>query len=242
MRFFFTVLKTIFQKILDFFFPLTCVVCERHLETEYICEDCLFQQKISPKKVEFSGKKLGYSSGISVSSFFLYSEYWVKKLIQQGKYRYSPSVFTTLPYFIGEKILENSPEMMSELFPENSILVPVPLHYFRFQKRGYNQSQLIAEVFSEISGSPLVELVKRVKYTPPQAKCTREERLKNLKNAFEIDQKILKNVQKNNLSKNTQIILIDDVVSTASTLLEIQKILKNSGFKNVSGVTIARGG
>lgn len=235
-------LKTIFQKILDFFFPLTCVVCERELEREYICEECLFQQKIFPKKVEFSGDKLGYSSEISVSSFFLYSEYWIKKLIQQGKYRYSPTVFTTLTYFIAEKISENSPEMISELFPENSVLVPVPLHYFRFQKRGYNQSQLIADVFSEISGAPIVELVKRVKHTPPQAKCTREERKINLENAFDIDQKILKNLQKNTLSKNTQIILIDDVVSTASTLLEIQKILKISGFKNVSGVTIARGG
>ena len=239
-------MKKIFQKFLDFFlnifFPLTCVVCEK--KGAEICESCLFQKKIYPKKVAFSE----HENTISVSSFFLYSDEWVKKLIRKAKYKYSPEILRTLAFFISEKISEISPEMISELFPENSVLVPVPLHYFRQQKRGYNQSQILAEVFSEISGCSLSPLVKRIKHTPPQAKCSREERKINLHDAFAIDENILKilktrianNPQKN--IKNLKIILIDDVVSTASTLLEIQKILKKSGFTDVSGVTVARGG
>ena len=141
--------------------------------------------------------------------------------------------------------------MISEIFPENSILVPVPLHYFRQQKRGYNQSKILAEVFSEISGCSLSPLVKRIKHTPPQAKCSREERKRNLHDAFAIDENILNILKKRIINtpqknikniKNLKIILIDDVVSTASTLLEIQKILKKLGFTDISGVTIARGG
>ena len=223
-------MKKIGIYILDFFFPLHCVVCEK--KGKDICDSCLLEQNVSPKKVYFSVK----NRTITVSSFFLYSESWVKKLIRKGKYHSSPEIFRTLSFFITEYIAQESPEMLTEIFPIYSVLVPVPLHYFRFQKRGYNQSQKIAEVFSSVSGAKILPLVTRKKNTSPQAKCSRNERKKNLENAFMISD-ICKNIE-----KNTPIILIDDVVSTASTFLEIQKILYKEGFKNISGVALARGG
>ena len=230
--------QKIFDQLLNLFFPLECVICD--VSGENICEKCLFDQKISAKKMWFSSEKKE-DTEISVSSFFLYSDIWVKQLIRKGKYKYSPEIFRMLSFFVLEKITENSPDMIREIFPKNAVFVPVPLHYFRFQKRGYNQSEVMAQVFSEISGIPIVPLIKRVRNTPPQAKCSAEERKQNLVNAFVLDTQVSEKFS-GIIDDDTQIILVDDVVSTASTLLEIQKILKKSGYSHVSGLALARGG
>ncbi len=225
-----------FQKFLDFFFPTQCVICGENLENaENICEKCLFDQKISLKKVKF-GESF---SLLWVTSFFRYSDAWVKAIIRKGKYSYSPKIFSLIPFFVSEKLSQDSDfsEISREIFPENSLLIPVPLHYFRFQKRGFNQAQIIAEAFSKISGNLVVSLIKRVRHTPHQARFSREDRLKNLKNAFRVDSEISQKIP-----FDTPLVLVDDVVSTASTLLEIQKILREAGYTDISAVTLARGG
>ncbi len=84
-------------------------------------------------------------------------------------------------------------EMAAEKWMKNKIhadcVVPIPLHWTRMLKRGYNQSELVASVFSKITGIPMLKLLKRSKMTPKQAFLSREQRKKNLSAAFNIAKK-----------------------------------------------------
>lgn len=117
------------------------------------------------------------------------------------------------------------------------ILIPVPLHEERFKERGFNQSELlIKKCIQKIKQEhyPLLtsnyELLKRTKNTLQQASTkSRQERFKNLKNAFHISDII---------DPSATYILIDDVLSTGTTLEKCCKTLKKARAKTVWGLVL----
>ena len=129
-----------------------------------------------------------------------------------------------------EKIIINFVKQNKYLFSQIDLVVPVPLHKKRFVERGFNQAKLIAKIVAREIDKPCQEFVIRSRHTLQQAKLKREDRLKNVKNAFVIE---------NNIDGN--VLLIDDVFTTGSTLQECAKVLKKGGAKAVIGFTIARG-
>ena len=129
-----------------------------------------------------------------------------------------------------EKIIINFVKQNKYLFSQIDLVVPVPLHKKRFVERGFNQAKLIAKIVAREIDKPCQDLVIRSRHTLQQAKLKREDRLKNVKNAFVIE---------NNIDGN--VLLIDDVFTTGSTLQECAKVLKKGGAKAVIGFTIARG-
>ncbi len=113
------------------------------------------------------------------------------------------------------------------------VLIPVPMHFFRKNFRGYNQSEIIAaELATQIPHWKVENLVKRVKNTPQQAHLSRAQRLVNVIDAFE--------VQKNKLPKSTKLLLIDDIVTTGSTLWEMKQVLEKSGFEEIKALTLGK--
>lgn len=106
------------------------------------------------------------------------------------------------------------PEQYSEI-------VPVPLHWIRFIQRGYNQSVLLGEELSRWTGIPLARRLKRVRNTKHQAFLEKEDRKKNIKGAFA--------VRKPEQIKGRRVLLIDDVMTTGSTLAECADILTKAG-------------
>lgn len=113
-----------------------------------------------------------------------------------------------------------------------SILVPVPIHKKRLRWRGFNQSELLAEIIGKNFNIAISKDLARIKYAKPQAKLNKEKRESSLKDSF---------VWKGNNLKNKNIILIDDVVTTGATLNECAKILKQNGANEVWGLVIAHG-
>lgn len=116
---------------------------------------------------------------------------------------------------------------------KDDLIVPVPLAKKRLRWRGFNQAEILAEIFSkkfnlEINSRDLI----RVKHRKAQAKLNEASRLKNVKNCFAW--------QGENLNKRN-IVLIDDVVTTGATLNECAKILKASGAGEVWGLVVAKG-
>jgi ComF family protein len=217
-------IKKIFQKIFaflgNFLFPKYCLGCQK--EGSDLCDKCL-------ENLTFHQKTEKVCANFSVTSFYLYEDEVIAKCIKKGKYKFSPEIFERLSAHIAN-------HLFSGFFPPHAVFVPVPLHTRRLQKRGYNQSEYMARGFQQYFPEIfLKKLVKRVKNTLPQARKSREERKINLKNAFAID----KNIQKK-ISVNTPIVVVDDVLSTGSTLLEIALILQKAGYKNISGITLAR--
>ena len=113
------------------------------------------------------------------------------------------------------------------------LLVPVPIHKERKKERKYNHMDLVADEFSLLSGfNEEKNLIVRVKDTQKQFKLKRQDRIQNIKNAFEIN-------PKNEIPKETKILVLDDITSTGITLEEIIRILKEAGFKDITALTLA---
>lgn len=121
------------------------------------------------------------------------------------------------------------------LFEQQDFILPVPLHKKRLLFRRYNQSALIAKELSRLSHIPYNPfLLIRKKNTPSQGTLSKKNRQKNVKNAFETPPKFLKNVKKSN------ILLIDDVYTTGSTVSVCALSLQKAGVSEITVLTVAR--
>ena len=112
------------------------------------------------------------------------------------------------------------------------IIVPVPLHPTRERERGFNQASLLAESLSAQISTPSQPLLERIRYTTTQTALDRAERMENLHNAFRL--------RKNADVRGLRVLLIDDVLTTGSTLSECARVLKRAGATSVHAATAAR--
>jgi ComF family protein len=110
--------------------------------------------------------------------------------------------------------------------------VPVPLHPTRQRERGFNQASLIAELLSAQTSIPARPLLERTRYTTTQTALDRSERMENLHNAFRL--------RKNGDVRGLRVLLVDDVLTTGSTLNECARVLKRAGAFSVHAATAAR--
>ncbi|WP_243247925.1 ComF family protein [Paeniclostridium hominis] len=107
----------------------------------------------------------------------------------------------------------------------------VPLHKNRERKRGFNQSKLIAKYLGCMTNIEVLNCIKRNKNTSRLFKLKNEERIKELKNAFTVNDKI-------GICKNKNILLVDDIFTTGSTVNEISKILQCKEVNNIYVCTL----
>ncbi len=112
-------------------------------------------------------------------------------------------------------------------------VIPVPLHWFRENKRGFNQSKLLAQLLSKDLGLDYSEGIKRIRYTKSQVRLKGKQRKENISGAFEISQDY-------KLHPKPYVLLIDDVWTTGSTMRECGNILKRNGVRKVWAITLAR--
>lgn len=119
---------------------------------------------------------------------------------------------------------------------ENGILIPVPLHWRRYRKRKFNQSEEIAQVIAKLQGHlTMINALKRTRYTQTQTSFSRAKRLTNLKGAFKVRSKYIDTI------KDHPVILVDDVFTTGSTANECSKTLLEAGATSVAILTLIRG-
>lgn len=104
------------------------------------------------------------------------------------------------------------------------VIVPVPVHASRLKTRGFNQAAVLAERLSAELEIPWEELLIRVKKTDPQKSLGSAERLKNLRGAFEAEQKA---------GKWERVLLVDDIYTTGSTAEICSRALLKTGVKQV---------
>ena len=113
-------------------------------------------------------------------------------------------------------------------------LIPVPLHKKRLIARGYNQSKILADEISALTGIPVADkCVERVQNTAPQKLFNRKQRLINVKKAF---------IVRENVVKLDTVIIVDDIFTTGSTIDSLAGVLKESGVKKVFFLTVTAAG
>ncbi len=207
-------MRRLISKVKDLLFPKFCAGCEK--EGDWLCENCLPAANLLQEN-----KAVDHLDGIT--ALFDYGENTPSKLIKMFKYNYLTEIGD-----IFKKIIDET--KFNLVWPDFTI-VPVPLHARRERERGFNQSNIIANLFAEKLWLPINKNLHRVVYTVQQAKLSGEERRKNLKDAFVWDAKAIPE----------KVLLVDDVYTTGATMQECAKVLKNNGVKVVWGLVLARG-
>jgi competence protein ComFC len=159
----------------------------------------------------------------------------VKKLVYDFNY---PPHLTNMQEQVTDLFYEGiiQKEQFFRLLDTSTVFVPIPLHSQKLKKRGYNQSKLLAEGLAKRFTIPVSDCLRRVKLTKTQVGLSKEDRIKNIQNAFLLQSKSIDIAKKYH-----NVFLIDDVVTSGATLREAAKVLKKAGVKNVWGLTLAHG-
>jgi ComF family protein len=148
------------------------------------------------------------------------------KVALKLKYSGRPAVAGTLAHFMGRHLAGEE---------ERALLVPVPLHRWRIWKRGYNQSALIVQALAKRSGLEAeLDLIRRVKATPPLRGMGRRERALAVRGAFAMREGARPRIEGRTL------ILVDDVYTSGATANACARLLKRSGAKAVNIICWAR--
>ncbi len=169
-----------------------------------------------------------------IQSLFHYKDSRVKAIIWELKYKEN----TRALEWIGKLLFEEILALISDisLFSNTAefLLIPIPISSERRYERGYNQSEYIAKAILENDADHILlyapQWFAKINETPTQNKSeSREQRMKNLVGCFGADPRV----------DGKYIILVDDVVTTGSTLLESRKTLLEAGARDVFAFTIA---
>jgi ComF family protein len=222
----------ILKDLVSVIFPETCVCCNNTLfrhEIE-ICNYCLHQLPRSDSfnneenrvKRLFEGRvKVQYAAAL----YHFHAKGRVQKIIHALKYKERKGVAVIVGRCMVEKMKENSHWNGFDL------IVPVPLHRVKFKKRGFNQSELIAQTVSEQSQIPMRNDVLLRKYdTESQTRKSRWERWKNMEDKFACGDFSVEGLH---------ILLIDDVITTGATAEACIQTLLDNKAKSVSVICIA---
>lgn len=231
-------IKNLYQSFLDLFFPCICEGCGG--VGSYLCDDCISklvkftsqQQCHVCKKPIFEGlvhdkcKSKSYLKGVFIAAKY---DKFIEDYIGDIKYEFYFAMIGDLVKVMNKYLEEN--QEFQKIIAQSDVTF-VPLHFWRRRWRGFNQAEKIACGIAKYWKTDCKKLLKRVKRTKCQVGLKRKARLANLKDAFKFTYK--------GEIKNS-VIIVDDVMTTGSTLEECGKVLKESGVDEVYGLVVARG-
>lgn len=245
-------LKSLFRPVLDFFLPTRCLMCgiftqtpstTENLSQPSLCSTCWQQLSFITEPccntcaapLSFDGEGCRSCHGKifefdSARATLVYNDA-AKKLITQFKHSGQTGYAQLFAPWMQTAIAKQAEQYDG--------IIPVPLHFWRLFKRGYNQAALLAHDL-HIHGKPkhgkkivpiLKNALKRVRHTPSQGHRSAPDRVKNLEKAL---------VANATLVKGKKLLLIDDVMTTGATLNECARVLKEAGATQVDVLILAR--
>jgi len=232
------------MNLLDLLFPKICLGCGS--QGEYFCTEC--KQKIRKtyqicpicsKPSPFGRTHNFCLSKFSLEGLFSFFAYGgiIREAVHKLKYKLVTDLEQEFWRLIKDEIGKKEIEMTvlnQNLKKEKPTVVPIPLYWYKQNLRGFNQSSLFGK---RIAGHFKLQfsdkLLVRRNNSVSQTKLTKEEREKNIKGIFSISPNLLTSYLPN-------VLLVDDVWTTGSTMKEAARVLKEAGVKKVWGLTVAR--
>lgn len=225
-------MKKLWNNLLDLFFPPLCLICESRLinQEEHICIECLNHIPQTNYHLQSNNRLEDFFAGRFPFQRITAYAYFVKggsiqKLIHKLKYNHNPRLGQYIGVLCGYN-LKNS-TFISDI----DYLIPVPLHKKRQQKRGYNQSLEICKGISAITQIPIESSVLiRTINNKSQTNYKRLKRWQNVENIFQLTN--------TSTFANKHIALVDDVITTGSTIEACAKTILTCQNTKISIICI----
>lgn len=237
-------LRALFSALFNSVFPDDCRICGKPLQNvsripvcpacldspqpfvaEHFCSQCQTPFLNSSPLDEEGRCKLCRNGLTGFDAVFAWGDYTgpLRQLIHLFKY----SGCSPLAEPLGARMARALPR--AQAF---DLIVPMPLHWRRRLRRGFNQSEALAKVLGRRTGTPVLNAIQRRKATPPQAGLTAAERRTNMSGAFRVPHR--KQVE------GRSVLLVDDVLTTGATAGACAAALKRAGAARVAVLTLAR--
>ena len=216
----------------DLLFPEICVNCGK--SGGYICRECGVQieprEAICPmcEKLSIDGDVHGRcrkAQGVDRLVAPVRYRGAVQKLLKKVKYK---SAWKMIEELVDYWWKEGGGELNG--LGEEWVVTAVPMHDKRKRARGFNQAEVMAVMLSRKMGAKYEKLLVRVRSTKAQYGLSKKERGENVRGAFEVGEDV----------KGRNVLVVDDVWTTGSTIRECGKVLKRSGVEKVWGVVMGR--
>ncbi|WP_208503674.1 ComF family protein [Roseivirga sp. E12] len=211
--------STYLSDFVSLFYPNLCLGCDELLPkgSEYLCPKCHYNlPKTHTHRLEVPQFKEKFEGVVAVRDVLVYAHFFKKGLIQkvlhQLKYGNQPGIGEMIGRRYGKELLE------SGYADAYDLIVPVPLHEKRFKERGYNQSEHFGLGLSKALGIPMnVDSLVKVKHVGSQTKRSKLSRIVNVDGVF----KVL-----DNSFYEKRVLLVDDLMTTGSTLVACLEVLR----------------
>lgn len=200
-----------------------CLFCIDNKEDlkNYICPECRDNLEKNHKELNI------ILDNLDSCYYSVYYNRFIKGILHDFKFNDKGYLYKPLSEFLIETIKTNSLDKKVDL------IYYVPLHRRKKAIRGYNQSELLASYISRALSLELSHNFKKVKSTKEQHRLTKVERQTNLNDSFKLKNK--------DELVGKRVLLIDDLITTGSTLDECAKTLKEAGANKVIGLCLASG-
>ena len=202
----------------DLLYPHKCQICGK--DADILCEDCLkkgdyyFYQSFKLPSIDDADSPLIY-----------------RDFVRQAMHRYKFNGRRSYADWFAKFTAECIQSKLDIWKPD--FITYVPLSFGRWFKRGFNQSELVAKIISKKLDLPLEKtLVKRAFIKKQSSINDENKRAENVKNAFKI--------RKNAHVENKRILLIDDVITTGSTVVSCSKVLRSAGAQKIFVVSMTK--
>ncbi|MBR1803398.1 MAG: ComF family protein [Muribaculaceae bacterium] len=227
-----TSIKQWLQAALDVIMPRTCSVCGAALDADepWLCRQCMSElPRTHLHEVDSNVMEQLFFGKVRIERATGY--FWYEKgsnyarILHDIKYHHAPR----MAQWLAARAASEAPAFFHGI----DLITPVPLHDSKLAQRGYNQSLYIARGISQVTGAPIIEAVTAVREHSTQTRKGAYERWQNIQGAYALDSRLASQIQ------GKHILLIDDVVTTGSTLEACAHALHSAGNVTVSLFTLA---
>ena len=232
-----------FNLLINIIYPPKCIICKNDcMNANLLCSSCFgkvsFITRSYCKKCGNSLNNIlgGCTEENCINNMHAYSQ--VKSIIEYNNF--SKQIITSFKFNNNFRLIKLFKSWVRYILSDINcsdikLIVPVPLHKSKLKMRGFNQSSILAEIISKISGIRYdTKILFKNKKTANQSDLSKSLREKNLENVFSIRDKYL------NLIKGKKIMLVDDIITTGNTVNECSKTLLNNGAKEIRVISLAK--
>ena len=234
------IFNNLINGFLEFLYPenISCILCNNPIRkntTYSMCRECCNNINFILDGCIKCGKPMiNYSleeQSIEGCTYCLNKGFYFDKVISCVEYtEISKKIIFGLKYNSKTYLSKYISIIMKEKLELENIkfdyILFVPLHKKRLRQRGFNQAEKIANNLSNIIDVPVIDIIDRRYNTRRLYKLGKEDRINELKNAFTIKSNIID-------LKNKNVLLVDDIFTTGSTVNEISKVLKINGVNKI---------